>query len=172
MTTALPTHARLDETTQASVERLVFELIDKHERLLDALGAQRVAMAAADPARLGEAGQRCADLLEGIGILEDERRALLGEGDSGPRTTISQLATSMDADRRERVLDLGARLRSLVERCRLEQSSLRAAAEALTGHMEGMIRQVISRLSHTGAYDQSGRVEQGAAVVSALDLKQ
>ncbi len=57
-------------------------------------------------------------------------------------------------------------------RGRREQSSLRAAADALTGHMEGLIRQVISRLSHTGAYDQSGRVEQGAAVVSALDLKQ
>ncbi len=172
MTTAMPTTPTLDETAQASFERLVFELIDRHERLLDALGAQRVAIAAADPARVGEAGQRCADLLEGIGILEDERRALLGEGDSGPRTTITQLAPSLDAERRERVLDLGDRLRGLVERCRREQSSLRAAADALTGHMEGLIRQVISRLSHTGAYDQSGRVEQGAAVVSALDLKQ
>jgi hypothetical protein len=162
----------LDEHAQAALERIVFELIERHERLLDELGAQRVALAAADPARLKEAGDRCADLLESIGVLEDERRSLLGEVPSGPRTSITQLAPSLSVERRERVIDLGARLRSLIERCMREQSSLRAAAESLSGHMEGLIRQVVSRLSHTGAYDQSGRVEQGAAVVSALDVKQ
>lgn len=172
MTATLQANRALDEVSQASIERIVFELIDRHERLLDALGAQRVAMAAADPERLREAGQRCADLLEGIGVLEDERRALLGEGPSGPRTTITAIAPSLDEDRRERVLDLGSRLRGLIERCKREQSSLRAAADSLSGHMEGLIRQVVSRLSHTGAYDQSGRVEQGAQVMSALDVKQ
>ncbi len=172
MTPTPPALGPLDETAQASLERIVFELIDRHERLLDVLGAQRVAMAAADPARLGQAGQRCADLLEGIGALEDERRMLLGEGDSGHRVTIAELASVLDEDRRERVLDLGSRLRGLVERCKREQSTLRAAADSLSGHMEGLIRQVIARLSHTGAYDQSGRVEHRAAVVSALDIKQ
>ena len=172
MTATLPRATPLDETTQASLERIVFELIDRHERLLDALGAQRVAMAAADPARLGEAGRLCADLLEDIGTLEDERRALFGEESTGKRTTIDEIAPALDAERRERVIDLGARLRGLIERCKREQSSLRAAAETLSGHMEGLIRQVVAKLSHSGAYDASGRVEQGRAVVSALDLKQ
>ena len=172
MSVTTPLNQPLDESVQASLERIVFELIDRHERLLDALGAQRVALTAADPERLREAARRYADLLEGIGVLEDERRALLGEAQDGRRVTLTALAPAMDEERRERVLDLGARLRGLIERCRREQSALRAAAESLSGHMEGLIRQVIARLSHTGAYDQRGRVEQGAQVVSALDVKQ
>ncbi|MEZ6244183.1 MAG: flagellar export chaperone FlgN [Phycisphaerales bacterium] len=161
-----------DDKVLCAVERIVGELVERHEALLLALAEHRAALTSADPARLGKSLEACADLLQEIAGLEDERRALFGEGDHAKsRTTIAQVAARMDEPRKRRLLELGSRLKGLIETVRTEQASLAQAAGSLASHMEGLIRQVAAKLSRTGAYGRDGRVGEGPAVVTALDIQ-
>ncbi len=163
----------LDDATLSRIEAIIAEQVERHEALLTAIAEHRAALTGADTARLGKTLDACADILERIAALEDERRALLGEGEhEARRTTIAEVAAGLDAPRRDRLTEMGARLKTLIERVRTEQAALGRAAESLASHMEGLIRQVAARLSNTGAYGRDGRVGEGAAVASALDVKQ
>lgn len=161
-----------DDAAHAAVERIVGELVERHEALLPALAEHRAALTSADPARLGRSLEACADLLQAIAALEDERRLLLGEGEHEKRrTTIAQIAAGLEEPRRRRLLELGGRLKGLIETARAEQAAIGRAAESLAAHMEGLIRQVAAKLSTTGAYGRDGRVGEGAAVMTALDIQ-
>ncbi len=170
---AITRSSEIEDSALARVEAIVGELVDRHEAMLVALGEHRAALTSADTVRLGLSLEACADILESIAALEDERRALLGEGDKeSKRTTIAQIAQRLEGPRRDRLLELGGRLRTLIQTVRTEQATLARAAESLASHMEGLIRQVAAKLSQTGAYGRDGRVGDASAVVSALDVKQ
>lgn len=152
---------------------LLDELIEAHETLLGAAVSHRAAIARADAAAMGESADRQAGELARIAALDHRRRQLSApfatrdHGAKGP--TIRDLAANLDEPERSGVIERADRLRGLVERVRREHGTVRAAAESLVAHMEGLMRQVARRLSHAGTYGPGGVVGPDR-VVSGIDL--
>lgn len=65
---------------------------------------------------------------------------------------------------------MAGRLRFLLADIETQNSTLRTATAVLISHMEGLMRQVARRLSHSGTYGRKGYVETVPTVVSAVDL--
>lgn len=76
---------------------------------------------------------------------------------------------------RTRLAGVAAALRDVLNRLHREHLAIRAAAEALSSHMEGLMRQVYQRLSHAGTYGRggapAGAVGGGVQVVSSVDVR-
>ncbi|MFG0305998.1 MAG: flagellar protein FlgN [Phycisphaerales bacterium JB040] len=163
---------RLDDTQFDRIEGVLGELVLAHETLLALAGEHRAALTGADPKALGSVVERTGACLERIAALEDERRGLVCADPATPGPTLAELADLAPADRGGRVRELGGRLRSLLEKVRLEHGAIREASESLAGHMRGLMRQVSARLSHAGTYSAGGTVDPGRQqVVSGLDVR-
>lgn len=87
----------------------------------------------------------------------------------GP-VTLSQIAESLPEPSRTRLLELAGRLRFLLTDIETQNRTLRTATNSLIAHMEGLMRQVARRLSHSGTYGRKGYVDSVPTVVSAVDL--
>jgi len=152
---------------------LLDELIEAHEALLDAAVSHRSAISRADAAAMNESGDRQAAELARIASLDQRRRQLaapFATRESGPKgPTVRDLAAHLDEAERSAVIERSDRLRELVERVQREHGTVRAAAESLVAHMEGLMRQVARRLSHAGTYGPQGVVGPDR-VVSGIDL--
>jgi hypothetical protein len=168
----------------ARVGAVLDELREVHEGLLAVTLRQREAMRAADPARVRDATREQAELAARLRTLEARRNQLVSEAvdaglarrsdasaKSGP-VTLRDLAAACPSSDRQRLTDVATRLRALMERVALETRTTRAATVTLLAHVEGVLRQVAGKLSHTGTYSRRGTVDAGVAVVSALDLRQ
>lgn len=171
--TAQTTQTRVESPHEA-LERLLRELIDRHEHMLEAIGAHRDAIAKADSVALASCVEREHTLIQEIATLEGERRRVIGElsGVKSARPlSMPQAAAHVPEPTRTRVLDLAGRLKALVETLSRQQRVVRDATVSLLGHMEGVMRQVSAKLSHAGTYSSRGQVESGGQqIVSALDL--
>jgi hypothetical protein len=62
-------------------------------------------------------------------------------------------------------------LRELLHKLHKEHMALRSAAETLSAHMEGLMRQVCQKLSHAGTYARAGHSAAGVQVVSSMDVR-
>lgn len=148
----------------SELEAVLNALIASHEQMLVAVAHHREAIAQADPAALGRSMQEQKALLQRIAEAESARQALVRrivESDRDlraadraglPPPKIAQLAESLRGAAKERLLELGGRLRQLVERVQTEQGRVRLAAETLAQHMQGLARQVSRALSPAGTY--------------------
>lgn len=155
------------------VEDLLTALLAEHRAMLDLAARQRDALRTADTramdACLGEQRERLAR----IAALDEERRRLvesvLHSSKGGP-ATLAQLAALAGPTDRDRLLALASDLKRHIERVREELGVIRAASASLMGHVEGIMRQVVQRLSHAQTYGRRGAVEARVSVVSSLDL--
>lgn len=156
---------------------LLDDLTAAHVRLLDALTAQRSAIAGADPARVSEATKRQHEACVAIADLEQRRRELVVElirsrpdlpiGPAG-QPTLETLATLLAEPVRSEAIRKAAALKQLVIRTRRETGLLRSAAGTLIAHMDGLMIQLGRRLSHAGTYAPTR--SNAPTVVSAIDL--
>lgn len=153
-------------------------LRQSHAELLELAGEQREAIRAADGAALGRTVARQAEALERLAEFEQVRQAITSELSDGlPRRpagagpiTVRELAGLAPEPWRTRLLEEAGALKTIVERLRDEHRTLRGATLSLLAHMEGLMRQVGRRLSHSGTYGRRGVVEAGATVISAVDV--
>ena len=144
-------------------------LVGEHEQLLLFAAEHRRAIATADVSALHSCIGRQNTVVQRIADLERRRQAATAS--HSPSQTISNLAASAPEPARTRLLTLSATLRDLINRLHKEHRVMRDAAESLSSHMEGLMRQVCRKLSHAGTYARSGAVDARVQVVSALDLK-
>ena len=151
--------------TETQVSMMLRELIAHHEAMLEAVRDHRRALAQADREAIGQAVRRQSDLIGKIRAIDDLRR-----GHFGQTMTVHEVAGLLPEAARRRVLDLGARLRELIETVREEQAVVAVASRSLLAHMEGLLRQVAAKLNHSGTYGRLGRVEAGAQIVTGIDL--
>ena len=156
------------------------DLIAAHEELLRLAGAQRSAISRADPRALSDVLNAQSAVAQRVVELEQQRQGavvLLTKaapqpiGATGAKATMSQLARAIADPARSRLLALADRLRELLNRLHTEHMALKAAAESLSSHMEGLMRQVCRKLSHAGTYARSGAIDAGGAVMTALDVR-
>lgn len=180
-TPATPLNAAADALDQA-----LRDLLGAHEELLSLAAAHRRAISRADAPALSDVLSAQAAVTERIVELEQRRQAavagmvrlagpLPGSGPAStaaaPRTTLSHLVRAISDPARSRLLAVADRLRDVLNRLHAEHMALREAAESLSDHMEGLMRQVCRRLSHAGTYARSGVIDTSAPVVTALDVR-
>lgn len=162
-----------------ALESLLNDLIVAHERLSGSSSGLREAIRSADPSGVERATADQSASLGAIADLEERRRALVGEitsigicstGFAGRPLTLSDLASMAPEPGRARLVEVAERLRRCVAQAAEAQRTLRSASSSLLAHMEGLMRQVAQRLSHSGTYGRRGVIEGSPAVVSGLDL--
>lgn len=152
------------------LESLLTDLENEHGALLELAGRHKDAVRQADSAELGRVVRETNSTLERIAHTEQTRRRLITQPD-GSLPTVEQIASRVDAPHAKTLRARSKSLRSLMERVSEEHKAVRAASEALATHMQGLIEQVGSRLSHSGTYSPKGSVAPGRQqVVSGLDL--
>jgi hypothetical protein len=180
MSMAEPRAPRKPDALAVELEDVLRRLTAEHERLSATSKRRRQAIARADAAAMGACMTEESEIAARIAAVEGQRESLVqraiarfGRPADAPadwRPTLSWIAARLEEPDASRLAALAGALRELIERLRAERQAVRDAADALAGHMRGLIRAVEHRLSHSGAYGRRGVVAAGPAVFSALDL--
>lgn len=176
---AAPRAVRMDAAQLgARLESLLDSLQQVQRSILDATRRQREAMRHADPVGVQQATSDQARNTTRLADLERERVALVRDAEDaglvmrgGSPVTLRVLAAACPQETRGTLVKEAQALRTLMEEVARETSSTRAATLTLLAHVEGVMRQVAGRLSHSGTYSRRGVVEAGASVVSAVDVR-
>lgn len=168
-----PSSASLD-----ALEAVLQSLVAEHRTLLEMAAEHRRALREADAPAIKRVLEAQGGVFQRIAMLEMQRRTLVGGmtgnaqqamGAGGP--TVSTLTTRASEPQRSRLASVAKALREILDALQAEHRALRDAAETLSAHMEGLMRQVYRSLSHAGTYARSGAVDTSVQVVSTLDLK-
>lgn len=89
--------------------------------------------------------------------------------------TIGEIASLVPEPRQSRLITLAAQLREALANVKRESSIVRAAADALSRHMAGVVQQVHAALSGTRVYGERGKIvisgAAGSQVSSIVDVK-
>lgn len=177
MTTATPNAAALCplDPEAAELEQILRLIAHEYECLGRSAIERRIAMRNADTAGLarciGEenrAVQSLADLERRRMIVVEAMAVRIG-APSRSQTPVSQIARSLPEPARTRLLTLSGSLKELMEQVMRVNDSTRRAAEALSSHMEGLMRHVAAKLNHAQTYGPRGVVGAGPRIVSGLD---
>lgn len=159
----------------AELEQVLAEIAGQYQELARCAVERREAMRRADTRRLAHcvgsenaAVQRIADLeRRRMAVVETLAARVGAPGKS--QTPVSQLAPLLPEPARSRLLMLAQGLRDLMEKVAVLNEATRKAAEALSAHMEGLMRHVAAKLNHAQTYGPSGVIGAGGRVMSALD---
>lgn len=198
--TRVPFASRGGADLAGELESLLGAMVSEHETWRGLLDTHRDAIRQADSEAVRHAVARQSSVLQSIADLEEKRRRLvdravatdgilgIGNGNAAPDpesnpasatavplarigpVTLSQIAASLPEPSRTRLLELAGRLRFLLADIETQNRTLRTATTSLIAHMEGLMRQVARRLSHSGTYGRKGYVDSVPTVVSAVDL--
>lgn len=157
---------KLEETLSTQVEG--------YRRFLEAIARKRDAIRGADLARVPDIAaveEKIIDRLHRLDLQrEQEGRRLAAALGLDAESTISGIVDTLDGDRGTKLAVLAAQLRSLVDQAKKENSVVRSATESLARHMAGIVQSVTGALSGTGVYGRQGRLRDGTALASGLDL--
>lgn len=184
-TTSLPTAASSPAPTfQAAIHdelrALLAEFIAQHETLLRLTTQHHEAIRQADPVGCERVMQGERATLAAIADLESRRQQLVKRAQAELRPLPPSIAKLSDLARcapaypeaiRTNLVEMAERLKGLVVRVQQEQNVVRVVSRVLLAHMEGLMRQVASSLSHSGTYAKSGAVAAGAPIVTSLDIR-
>jgi hypothetical protein len=155
----------------AQLESLLAELLAAHEDLLALTQDHRAALARADGPAVQACTARHAHIAQRIETLEFTRRRLIHAlAPASPSATITSVADSFPEPARNRIIEAAAKLRALLLRVQHEVRVLRAATQALVGHMDGLMQQVARVLSTAGTYARSGKIESAHPLPASIDL--
>lgn len=163
----------------SELESLLCALIAEHETWRGLVDVQRDAIRRADGRDLRTCAEQQSEVLQSIVELEDRRRRLVGRagggaersaGDPAGPITLTRIAEALPEPSRSKLVDLAARLKTLLADIHEQNQKLRAATGSLAAHMDGLMRQVSRRLSHAGLYGRRGFADRTPTVVSAVDL--
>ena len=173
-----PASFRTPHAVAADLAEPLSVLIDRYESFVKSLEAHRAAISQADGKGIDAAITREAELLEELLTLDETCRRALGQTSAVPNNvsptqggwTLTRLAAALGGDEGQRIAESSAYLKALTSRADILQKSVREASHAMASHIDGLVRQVAQRLSHTGTYGSAGRVETKPQVVSGLDM--
>jgi hypothetical protein len=159
--------------TSEQLEVLLADLLRVHEELLALAAEHRAALSRADGNAVYACAQRHAAIAQRIESLESTRRRMISAlAPAVPAPTISSVALHLPQAARDRIMEAAGRLRALMLRVQHELRTLRAATQALVGHMDGIMQQVARVLSTAGTYGRNGRIESTQPLPAGIDLRQ
>jgi hypothetical protein len=168
------------------LDAVLRQLLAEHERLLALAGEHKAAISAADGRALGLCIGRQNEVVQRIAGLEKQRQVIVSaivrpgtpapaKGarpgfSTHPEPTMAVIAAHAPEPMRTRLAGVASALRDLLNRLHKEHQAVKAAAETLSAHMEGLMRQVCQRLSHAGTYARGGAMGNSVQVVSSMDV--
>ena len=171
-------------TTSTSVDELVMRLEQilhsqqkDYENLGQLIQSKREAIRQADMNAIAELCQQENTIAQHVTELEKTRLILSAEltrtldPTASRPLSMSEVAQAIDEPNRSRLLQLSQALRATIEEVRAASSIVRAAADALSRHMGGLLQTVQSALSRARVYSDQGRIAIGAQYQFCLDLK-
>ncbi len=158
--------------------RTLQEILDTqaegYRRLLQSIERQREAIRTADLASVPTIAGVQEKIVDRLRTLDARResagRALAQSLGLDAESTITAIVAVLPAEVGTRLEMRAAELRELVANARREQSVVKAAGDALSRHMAGIVQSVTGALSGTGVYGRRGRLRDGVPVVAGLDL--
>lgn len=182
------------------LDRALGNLISEHEQLLQLARLHREAIANADVSAMHRCLEAQESHLQRVREHESRRQAAIRaiQGDFGTAASTSRTALAKNAGKpapqsadiaaespsrlsiiaqrasepvRSRLISLGERLRDLLNALHLEHRAIHQAAETLSSHMEGLMRQICRHLSHAGTYGRTAAIDTSTPVVTVLDLR-
>lgn len=155
----------------ASLSGPLAALIERYEAFVKALEGHRAAISKADGRGIDTAIAAETELLDELTDLDIRCRTALGHGQPGTGGwRLTTLAEAIGGDDGARLAESAAYLKALTSRAGTLQRSIREASASMAAHIDGLVRRVSQRLSHSGTYGAAGVVENRAAVVSGLDM--
>jgi len=166
-----------DDAGVLELEALMRELIAEYQVLNELAGKRQDAMRQADTRTLGETIGAENVSVQRVAELERKRLPVVGELakklQAPPKTevTVSWLAQRLSGAAGERLSQLAATLRGLIQSLLKQNEASKRTAETLASHMDGLLKQVAASLNHARTYSPSGLVTAGPRVVSAIDVK-
>ena len=149
-------------------------LVGEHEKLLELAGEYRRAIAQADGPGLARCMGAQQQVVQRITGLERQRQTVVAglvRGAGNGQTRLSEVTAGAPEPMRRRLEGVAGGLRDLLGKLHQEHQALKLAAETLSMHMEGLLRQVCRGMSHTGTYARCGSIDSMVQVVSAVDVR-
>lgn len=162
----------------ARVQEFLETLGNTYIQAEESLQAQHQAVRAGDASLLAASTQRGEQAAVKLANLEQTRREIFAASQrifpslaNSTIKNISVLIACFDTQTAKRLEQLR---RSAMERGEIVARSsghMRTAVVSIAAHIQGVMHQIGKKLSHSGTYGRSGKVEQRAVVVSTLDMR-
>jgi len=168
--------ATVDGIEIGTLDALLADLEQEHENLLQLAELQRDAIIRADTRDLSEVVKQTAETLGRIASIEQSRQQII-KLPNGTIPTVDQITAQLRDQNQGKLADTltdrSRSLKTLMHRVNEEHQAVRLASLELSNHMNGLIKQVSAKLSHTGTYGRRGAVDPSRTqVVSSLDTVQ
>ncbi len=159
-----------------TLDALLADLHSEHENLLKLAELQRDAIIRADTKDLSMVVKQTAETLGRIASIEQSRQQII-KLPNGTIPTVDQITAQLRDQNQSKLADTlterSRSLRTLMHRVNDEHQAVRDASLELSNHMNGLIKQVSAKLSHTGTYGRRGAVDPSRTqVISSLDTVQ
>lgn len=184
--TTITNQAQIEPLFQ-QLEAVLGELVQEHKSLLGLAHAHRAAIADADPALMAQCLEKQVVIAGRVAHLDRQRQAIVqhlvqrfpvaaAQPRPGqiapplPPLTMLQLAARAPEALRSRLTQTAGLLREVLNHLHQEHQALKLAAQTLSSHMEGLMRQISRHVSHAGTYAPSGAMDSRVQVFSAIDV--
>lgn len=173
-------HKLTPELLADRLDGLLNELGAQYEALHKVLDEHRLSMLSGEPTALAKAVECERQVMERLSGVDRHRRELTASAAAaidqigalrGKPVTLTHLVAATPGHRRADLASRAQRIRDMAENAAQRSQALRAATADVLSHIEGVMRQIGHRMSHTATYSPRGVVEAGKAVVSALDAR-
>jgi len=165
-------------TEVQAMEKLLTALFEDHQLLLKCIERKRQAIATAQINLVADLVHEEQTIIKRVAEVERHRIALVRrmsriiKPDTQDELSMREITEAIvDQPQRTRIEALAAQLRDAVTQVRKESSVVRAAAEALARHMNGVMQSVQSALSRAGIYSHNGHIATGAQLEFNIDIK-
>ncbi|MDA0296407.1 MAG: flagellar protein FlgN [Planctomycetota bacterium] len=156
------------------LEETLSTQVEGYRRFLEAIARKRDAIRRADLARVPDIAaveEKIIDRLHRLDLQREQQgRQLAASLGLDSESAISGIVDALGGERGTKLAVLAAQLRGLVDQAKKENSVVRSATESLARHMAGIVQSVTGALSGTGVYGRQGRLRDGTALASGLDL--
>ncbi len=151
--------------------------LDGHQKLLKCVERNREAIRKADMEQIKSICQQENVIAQQLAELEKWRLGLVGrltqrlEPDADEPLPLDRIAAAVDEPLRRRLNALAGQLRIAVDEVRTASGIVRAASDALSRHMTGLMQSVQSVLASAKVYGCRGRLVSSGQNQYCVDVK-
>ena len=157
-----------------ALEQLLRAQLESHQTLLKCIERKREAISVADVDSINAMCQKENAIAQRLAQQENKRQWITRELSTAPAEdplTVTQVAEQADEPQRTRLLALAGQLREAVTAVKRESSIVRAAADALSRHLGGLMESMRAAIGKAGTYGRRGRLALDAQPYSSVDMK-
>lgn len=173
----MPSDAAQPADLAGDLERFLLDLDRLYTELESVLEAKKDAFRTADADRLAGVLNRERTIFSSIDSIEHRRRKLVadtgrasGVAFDAMRTSVSDLASTLQPTDAERIRAMSTQVRDHIERVRRESAVLREVASKLHLHLQSLGRRLHYATGGSGVYQRSGQFQNVQGTNGTVDF--